>query len=175
MNQSLTFEMLDSRLGDNAPFLISLSDGLQEELRIVISGATVGKMGDNLPDFKDMDAATEQALGEILERTRPIEVNEQHFYEILFRDYILYQIRNESFGSYAPDEVGHGRYLMTFEKSRFLSYLPVATDAQMLDDGSYYPGKWVHYGIYTQNHVIDVIAHGVPELSEVRKDCLPCD
>lgn len=59
MNQSLTFEMLDSRLGDNAPFLISLSDGLQEELRIVISGATVGKMGDNLLDFKDMDAATE--------------------------------------------------------------------------------------------------------------------
>ena len=38
----MTFEMLDAALGDHAPFLLSLSDGLQEELRLVIAGAKVG-------------------------------------------------------------------------------------------------------------------------------------
>lgn len=170
MDETLTFKMLDSRLGDHAPFLISLSDGLQEELRITIAGAKVGNMGGNLSDFEETDKTTKQALREILAKTRPIEVNEHQFYEILFHDYIMYQIRNESFSSYDPKEVGQGRYLITFEESQFLSYLQVATDAQMFDDGSYYPGKWVHYGIYTQNHIIDVIAQDVPDILEVQRE-----
>lgn len=89
MNDTLTFEMLDSRLGNHAPFLISLLDGLQEELHIIIAGAEVGNLGDNIPDFEETDAATKQALTEILAKTRPIEVNEQCFYKICFRDYII--------------------------------------------------------------------------------------
>ena len=48
-----------------------------------------------------------------------------------------------------------------------LSRLGDVTDAQQVDDGSYYPGEWTHYGIYTQNHVIDVISLDAPEISEV--------
>lgn len=166
----MTFEMLDSRLGHNAPFLISLSDGLQEELRVVIAGAEVGEVGAHMPDFADTDEGTRRALTEVLAETRPIEINEERLYEICFPDYIIYQIRNESYSGYDEEAVGRGRYLITFEKSQFLSYLHTVTDAQVLDDGSYYPGRWVHYGIYTQNHIIDVIAHGAPEISEVENN-----
>lgn len=42
MEQTLSFEELDLMFGDHAPFLMSLSDGSQEELRIVIATAVVG-------------------------------------------------------------------------------------------------------------------------------------
>ena len=43
----MTFEMLDAKLGNSAPFLMSLSDGLQEELTLVIAGAETGNVGEN--------------------------------------------------------------------------------------------------------------------------------
>ena len=170
MNETLTFQTLDSKLGSHAPFLVSLSDGLQEELRVTIAGAEVGEPGDDIPDFEETDEATKQALSEILAQTRPIECNEKCLYELCFHDYILYQIRNESYSSYGPEEAGQGRYLIIFEKSFLLSNLHTMTDAQVLDDGSCYPGKWTHYGICTQNHIIDVIALTAPDISIVRKD-----
>ena len=45
MTDILSFEKLDLMLGDHAPFLMSLSDGLQEELHIVIAAAEVGEVG----------------------------------------------------------------------------------------------------------------------------------
>lgn len=57
-----------------------------------------------------------------------------------------------------------GTYLMRFEASGFLDYLASATDACRLDDGSFYPAPWKHYGIYTQNHIVDVIAHVEPKV-----------
>lgn len=169
MTDILSFEGLDLMLGDHAPFLVSLSDGLQEELHIIIAAAEVGAVGSNIPDFEGVDESTQQALHEILADTRPIEVNERRLFEICFHDYIIYQIRNESFWSGDPHEVRHGKYLITFEKSKLLSHLEEITDAQQSDDGSFYPGEWTHYGIYTQNHVIDVISHCPPVISHYVK------
>ena len=165
MEQTLSFEELDLMFGDHAPFLMSLSDGLQEELHIIISAAEVGNLGDNIPDFEAVDETTRQALQGILAKSRPIEANENCLFEICFHDYIIYQTRNESFCFFVPNEIRHGKYLVTFEKSKLLSYLGEITDAQQLDDGSFYPGEWTHYGIYTQNHVIDVISHCPPDVS----------
>ena len=74
MNDTLTLEMLNSKLGDHAPFLISLSDGLQEELHIIIAGAEVGNPGDNIPDFGETNVTTKHALTEILAETLPIVI-----------------------------------------------------------------------------------------------------
>lgn len=144
---------------------MSLSDGLQEELHIVISAAKVGSLDDNIPDLQGVDETAKQALQSILVKSRPIEINENCLFEVYFHDYIIYQIRNESFWPGDPNEVRHGRYLITFEKSKLLSHLEEITEAQQLDDGSFYPGEWMHYGIYTQNHVIDVISHCPPDIS----------
>lgn len=159
----MIFEELDSVIGDHAPFLVSLEDGVREELRLVIAAAEVGEPGADVPDFSDMGEATNKSLQEILAKTRPIEINERRQYEIYFQDYILYQVRDESYCSFDDhEEIRHGRYLITFEKSKLLSYLSGVTDVGQLRDGSFYPGKWTHYGIYTQNHVIDVISHTPP-------------
>ena len=169
MENTLSFETLDLILGDHAPFLMSLSDGIQEELHIIIAAAKVGEIGSGIPDFEGVDKATQQALHEVLANTRPIEVNKHYLFEICFHDYIIYQIRNESFWSGDPHEVRYGKYLITFEQSKLLSHLEEITDAQQLDDGSFYPGKWAHYGVYTQNHVIDIISHCPPDVLCHRK------
>ena len=119
MEHEITFEALDRLLGDHAPFLMSLSDGMQEELHIIVAAAEVGEIGSSIPDFEGVDETTQQALHEVLADTRPIEINEHCLFEICFHDYIIYQIRNESFWSGDPHEVHHGKYLITFEKSKF--------------------------------------------------------
>ena len=78
----LDFETLDTILGDHAPFLISMSDGLQEELRLVIAAAEAGPVGGHIPELNGSDEATKQALHEILADTSPIEINEKCVYEI---------------------------------------------------------------------------------------------
>lgn len=158
MLNTLSFEALDPMLGEQAPFLVSLSDGLQQELNIVIAAAQLGKTGCKMPCFT-----------EILSSARPIETDESCMFRIRFPNYIIYQIRNESYYSYDPEEVRHGRYLITFEKSRLLSRLSEITDAQQLGDGSFYPGKWTHYGIYTQNQITDVVSHCPPVVSRFTK------
>ena len=165
-NAKLDLKTLDARLGDHAPFLISLSDGLQEELRLVIGAAEVRDVDSDPPDLDDLDEETGQRLREVLSNTRPIEISEQRAYEIRFPAYILYQIRNESYCAFGPEEACFGKYLMRFEQSRLLSHVSDFTDAQQLEDGTFYPGKWEHYCILTQCHVIDVIAHEPPVVSE---------
>lgn len=169
MADTLTFENVDRMLGSHAPFLISLSDGMQEELHIVIAAAEVGAVRDNIPDFEGVNEAARQTLHKIMADTRPIEINERCLFEICFDNYILCQIRNESFCSFDPHEIRQGRYLITFDKSKLLSHLSEITDAQQLADGSFYPGKWTHYGIYTQNHVIDIVSHYPPAISRYTK------
>ena len=84
MEDTLTFKTLDVKLGNHAPFLVSLSDGLQEELHIIIARAAVGNLGDHIPDFEGTGEDTKQTLREILAKSRSIEVNEQCSYEICF-------------------------------------------------------------------------------------------
>lgn len=169
MEQSLSFAELDRMLGNYSPLLVSLSDGLEGELRIIIAAAELGEISDKIPDIIGGDAVTRQTLRGILANAQPIELNENRLYELLFGDYIIYQIRNESFCSYDPEEMCDGKHLMIFEKSKLLSHLSVATDARQLDGGSFYPGEWKHYGIYTQDHIIDVISHCPPDISRYIK------
>lgn len=165
---TLSFEQLDLLMGDHAPFLIALSDGAGEELHLTISTADIGEKGENVPDFSEMDARSSEVLAGILSKARPITPGERQ-YDIGFTDYILYQTRNESFCSFDREEIRRGKYLIVFERSKLLDNLERVTDARQFEDGSYYPGKWVHYGIYTQNHVIDVIAHKEPVIRELSK------
>lgn len=79
-------------------------------------------------------------------------------WEIVFEDYILYQIRNESFCSFAPEESRTGKYLAVFETSKLLEYLPIAVDAGLLEHAA----PWRHYGVFTQNQIIDIIAQAAP-------------
>jgi hypothetical protein len=153
---SLSWEALDRRLGDQDPFLLSLEDGPDNLLRLVVAGAALGPS-------EDSPETGLPALDEILQKAVPILPGETRW-EIVFEDYILYRTRSESYCSYEPGETGAGKYLRILEKSRLLEELPEITLAQKLPDGSCFPGPWRHYRIYTQNHITDVVTSVPPKI-----------
>lgn len=159
MEHEITFETLDRLLGDHAPFLVSLSDGPDNELRIIISPASIGEVG-----RRNVDPA-DSILHGILSKCSPITPAKNEQYEITFENYIIYQNRNESWATYFPEEIRCGTFLITFEKSRLLDSICEITDVVQFANGTWYPGSWKHYGIYTQNHVIDVVSHCHPVIT----------
>ncbi len=130
-------------------FLISASEGEDNSIRFVIALGTNG----------------ETANGATL-----VFPDTSEFYEIIFDDYILHQTRNESYASYDSGEVKKGRGLVIFEKSRLIDALPVLTDCRKFEDGSFYPEKWTHYGLFCVNHVIDVISCREPEIRKLTEE-----
>lgn len=96
---------------------------------------------------------------------RPLCPDENAKIELIFENYLLYQVRNESYCVFDADEVHSGTYLCTFERSKLLDYLPRAIDVHLIPDGTDAPASWKHYGIYTQNQIIDIVA---PSESTVR-------
>ena len=149
----MTFEELDKQLGDHAPFVLSLSEGEDNELTVKLAASQVGE-----PFAVSEDEEPNPALRELLNSSRPILPDEERAYAITFRDYIIYQVGNESYCSGDPRDRYSGRFLRVCESSALLKRLGEFSDAQISDDGTFYPGKWTHYRIAAQNHIIDVIS-----------------
>ena len=144
----------------HAPFLRRIEEVEDNCVRFIVSLTTQGTQSEEaLPE----DARLQQ----ILSHAHPLCPDETQTYEITFTDYILYQTRNESYCSYDPQEVRRGRYFLIFEHSRLLDTLPLLTDCQMTQSGDAYPGRWTHYGIYCQNHIIDIISHTAPVIRNI--------
>ena len=168
--EELTFESLDAMLaseGARAPFMVSLRDGPDNRLTVVVAPAVTGEA--DLPEIAEENGKTGEALREILSRCRPIEPDGERFFEICFEDYILYEVRSDSYAAWDGAEIRHGRWLCTLEKSALLEDVEKTTNAFRLSDGTFYPGPWRHYGIYTQNHAVDVIAHVPPVVRETKE------
>ena len=160
MHKSVSFAQAGQMLAKTRqmPFLMELKEETENELHITILGASAGEDGDRGEAFGN------PVLDQILRDCRPIVPDPSQRFDLIFEDYMIYQVRNESYGSFDESAEGTGTYLMQFEASIFLDYLSVATDACRLEDGSFYPAPWKHYGIYTQNHMVDVIAHVEPKV-----------
>lgn len=158
MQTSISFQRAGDLLakGDSMPFLAKLQEKTENELHITIFGAAVGE--------EDEGARGDPVLDQVLADCKPIIPDSSRRFDVVFEDYILYQVRNESYAAYDASAEGTGTYLMQFEKSRFLDYFLTVTDACRLEDGSFYPAPWKHYAIFTQNHVIDVIAQTEPKV-----------
>lgn len=159
----MTFEELDKTLdalGGHAPFLLSLNDGEDNELTMRIASSFVGEQR----EVSESDEPN-TALRRLLTESRPLLVNEERVYEIVFDRYIIYQVSSESYCSGDPNGKFSGRFLRIYESSALLNRLGEFTDAQVLEDGSHYPGKWTHYGIVTQNHIIDIVSLDEPKVN----------
>ncbi|MDE6731863.1 MAG: hypothetical protein K2J77_03195 [Oscillospiraceae bacterium] len=157
----MTFEELDTELSSGfAPFMISLSEGEDNELSVTISPSEVGERR----DFSEKDEPN-PAIRELLSSSRPILPNENKAFTITFEGYILYQVGNESYCSGDPRDKFTGKFLRVYESSALLERIGELSDAQILKDGTFYPGKWAHYEIVTQNHIISVISLNEPKVS----------
>lgn len=151
----MTFEELDEILAVEpyAPFMLSLFEGKDNELTVKIAPSYVGESR----TVTEEEVPNPQLRG-ILNDSRPITLDTEHGYEITFDRYIIYQVGNESFCSGNPNDEFSGEFLRVYTRSFLLDNLSRMTDAQALDDGSFYPAKWTHYQIITLNHIIDVIS-----------------
>ncbi|MEE5991869.1 MAG: hypothetical protein V3G42_01365 [Oscillospiraceae bacterium] len=144
------------------PFLLELHDNPDNELSLKIALPTIGE-----PLTEDALVNSPAKVGEILKKSIPIEPDETQIYQIVFPSYITYLMRNESYCSLDPYEVKEGTHFTIYTKSRLLDTLQTFTDCQTLSDGTLYPYPWKHYGIITNNHVIDVISGDEPIITKI--------
>ncbi len=144
------------------PFLLELHDNPDNELSLRIALPAIGE-----PLTENELASYPVKVGDILKKSVPIEPDEKQIYQIVFPSYITYLMRNESYCSPDPYEIREGTHFMIYTKSRLLDSLPILTDCQTLSDGTLYPYPWKHYGIITNNHVIDVISGDEPIITKI--------
>lgn len=141
---------------ENAPFVLSVNDNADNELRIILSLAKIGQ--------KCISNDGNTKLNEILKNVAPVQADEDNIYEIVFERYIIYQCRNESYTAFDNTEIRDGKYLVTFEKSRLLDYYEsVIFDFDSIGTKT----KRKHYGIISANHIIDVIANEPPIITKI--------
>ena len=155
MERKISFANADLLMGDHAPFLVALKETPDNELHIRISAAYIGDVEPKIPD------GLEQTVSSVVAKCRPILPSSKAI-DIRFVNYIMYQVRNESYCHFDSKSARNGNYLATYEKSDLLEYLMVATDVQQGSDGNLYPAPWVHYSVFTQNQVIDIVSHCEP-------------
>lgn len=156
----MTFRELDETLGAFAPFMISLSEGGDNELSVTVAPS---ELGENR-ELSESDEPN-SAIRELMNKSRPILPYENTAFTITFEGYILYQVGNESYCSGSPRDRFTGKFLRVYESSALLERLGELSDAQVLADGTYYPAKWAHYEIVTQNHIISVISSNKPSVN----------
>ena len=143
-------------------FVLNIED-IDNELKIVLSGYVKGEKGTGV------DEELDEAVKEILKESTAIYPSEDDVYEIIFPSYIIYQVRNESYCSWDDYEIRKGRHLIVFEKSRLLDYFQIVTDSCQTEEGDFYPGEWKHYGVYGEDHIIDIITHENPIIKKISK------
>lgn len=101
-------------------------------------------------------------LNKILCECVPLQPEENDIYEIIFENYIFHTTRNESYTCKDDYEISQGKYFVVFDKSRLLDCLPQIVEQSIIE--ACFPNGWKHYGIYCQNHIIDVIAVEEPKI-----------
>ena len=76
----------------------------------------------------------------------------------------MFLTRNESYTAFDKDEVRQGAYLIVFSKSNLMDFY----DKVIIHTEDYsWPGLGTHYGVYTADHIIDVIADKEPIISRI--------
>ncbi|MCM1023427.1 MAG: hypothetical protein NC395_05140 [Prevotella sp.] len=143
-----------------APFLLSMEDNGDNCLKIVITLPKNGKQGEGAEEL----LTGNKKLNDLIMKSYPVYEDTDNAYEIIFERYIIYQCRNESYTAYDSSEICKGKYLIIFEKSELLNYYKdVIFDFDSEEDKK----NRKHYGIYTENHIIDVISNEPPVISQI--------
>jgi hypothetical protein len=91
----------------------------------------------------------------------PVEsTNASRIFEIVWKHYVAYSVRNESFARGDEFDLSVGKRFRIYSKSRFLDFIGYAT---FVSDG--YPGPVQHIGIGCEDHIIDVVSTEEPTIT----------
>ena len=138
---------------DNMPYILNINDNIDNVLKIIVSLPYSGEKGSEASNTGNKD------LDEILKKAYPVLIDYNEIYEITFESYIMYQTRNESFAY--PDENSKvlGEYFTIIKNS---SYLKMVKNITFYND--IFDDKYTHYGIFSWNHVVDIISAEEPKI-----------
>ena len=141
---------------DILPYILKICDSTNNILKIIVTLPLLGEKGSEVSNTGNKE------LDEILKESYPVLINYNEIYEIVFENYIMYQIRNESFAN--PDENRKilGKYFMIIKNS---SYLKMVKNITFYND--IFDDKYMHYGIFSWNHVIDIISAEEPKIAKL--------
>lgn len=138
---------------DNMPYILNINDNIDNVLKIIVSLPYSGEKGSEASNTGN------KYLDEILKKAYPVLIDYNEIYEITFESYIMYQTRNESFAY--PDENSKvlGEYFTIIKNS---SYLKMVKNITFYND--IFDDKYIHYGIFSWNHVVDIISAEEPKI-----------
>ena len=138
---------------DNMPYILNINDNMDNVLKIIVSLPYSGEKGSEASNTGNKD------LDEILKEAYPVLIDYNEIYEITFESYIMYQTRNESFAYLDKNSKVLGEYFTIIKNS---SYLKMVKSITFYND--IFDDKYMHYGIFSWNHVIDIISAEEPKI-----------
>lgn len=139
-------------------YLRLLEEPEANALRLIIEEVS----GGDLLDADTRDPGSAHGLGGSVRGTERGEVG--RVFEINWRSYIAYSVRNESYARAEPKGNGKGRVFIKHTRSSYLEYLSVSTLASDLFP-AIFPRPIGHWAIYCLNHAIDVASIYEPEIT----------
>lgn len=141
---------------DNMPYILNINDNIDNVLKIIVSLPYSGEKGSEASNTGNKD------LDEILKKAYPVLIDYNEIYEITFESYIMYQTRNESFAYLDENSKVLGEYFTIIKNS---SYLKMVKSITFYND--IFDNKYMHYGIFSWNHVIDIISAEEPKIAKL--------
>lgn len=149
-NVEITFYPFIYKIMDTGSNVLKIIVGLPKEIETVIQNT----------DDKELD--------EIMNKAKTVVLDEENMYGIIFEDYIIYQIRNESFAYPSDDiEVYEGNWFRIYKNSNFIEFMKKVTWYDVVAGSGF--ENYKHYEIIANNHVIDIISANEPEIVKVIK------
>ena len=141
---------------DNMPYILNINDNVDNVLKIIVSLPYSGEKGSEASNTGNKD------LDEILKKAYPVLIDYNEIYEITFESYIMYQTRNESFAYLDENSKVLGEYFTIIKNS---SYLKMVKSITFYND--IFDDKYMHYGIFSWNHVVDIISAEEPKIAKL--------
>ncbi len=119
-----------------------------------------------------IDSDTKGNLQDIFESAPSIETNpivsdeKCKRYKILFKNYLAFLVRNETFTTWNETDKYEGELFLRFKKSKFLDYIESSTATDYAKDFMNVKGHF-HIGIICLNHIVDIAFLEEPVIEEV--------
>ena len=135
-------------------FLRQINEPHENSLRLLVEEGTVSP-----------EASSMRIGGTVIADAHRIVCNENTgLFEVSWKSYICYSVRNESYVMRDETEKYElGNLIRLYSDSKFLDFVRSATFAC-----NEYPGPFQHVQVITEMHIIDVISTAAPAVRKLR-------
>jgi hypothetical protein len=95
----------------------------------------------------------------------PIDYTTAPYIELIWKRYFTFMVRDEGAAAFRSEEKFRGHGIRVFERSWLLTVVPELSNG--LHDIPGVREGLKHFGVYSMNHIIDVLAYEAPEILDL--------